>query len=60
MRVYVWVPVAVPFVAVTVNGLSVPVTLSTLVTNPVGGTGDPLSVSGVTCQDGGKAVPCIH
>ena len=48
------------FVAVTVNGLNTPITLTDVVTNTVGGTKNGLTQSGVTCQDGSTAVPCTH
>lgn len=47
-------------VAVTVSGLTKPIVLSTLYTNPVGSSQDPLAASGTTCLDGGNPVPCTH
>lgn len=51
-------------VVVTVNpfdGSTVkPVTLSTAVTDPVGGYLNPFTQTGITCNDHGTAVPCVN
>ena len=47
-------------VAVTVQGLSTPIWRSTLVTNPVGTTANPLNGGGATCLSGGVSVPCVN
>ena len=46
-------------VAVTGTGLDKPVTLTTLVTNPVGSSQDPLQAGTYTCTDGASQVSCI-
>lgn len=46
-------------VAVTIEKMRVPVELSTVVTNPVGGAYDPLDQSGIACSNGGVTVACI-
>jgi Tfp pilus assembly protein PilV len=46
-------------VAVTGTGLNTPTVLTALVTNPVGGSADPLSGGKNNCLENGRQVPCI-
>lgn len=47
-------------IAVTVQGLSRPIWLSTRVNNPSGNNNNPLTTSSTSCVDGGVTVPCTH
>ena len=47
-------------VAVTVNGVSKPTLVSTLVQNPAGGTVRNPLANGATCLEGGSSVPCTE
>lgn len=42
------------------TAISPAIEMSTMWVNPLGGTSSPLTLSGVTCNDGGSSVSCTH